>query len=328
LPSVGSIICILTPQDQTPVEKIAETIIEFKNKTKKTIITVFLGGKRVEVAVGKLKEAGVCNFSFPDQAVDALDGYFCWNKFRQRKVKTQKKIINEKRREKILDIIRKAKEDGRTALYFSESAQMMEMYGVRTVNWKEIFPGDKMATRKTNKLSLSGQVFPVVLKIDSDKVLHKTDKQGIVLGIENEKDLNLAVKKMQLNFPGARLVVQPMVNRGTELIIGIKRDANFGGIVVYGLGGIYTEILHRVDYLVPPLPLSQIEESLRNGKLSFLFSGARGQKEYNAQELAETLQGIAMLSVEIPEILEFDINPLIVYNNGKLGIAVDVKIVI
>lgn len=326
--NIGSIICVLTPQDQTPVEKIAEVIIDFKKKTEKTIVAVFLGGTRVDAGISKLRENDICNFNFPDQAVASLDSYYRWNEFRQRKMKTQKPIINVRRKEKISDIIEKAKKEGRTALYFSESARIMEMYGVNTVNFREIFPEEKSSVKKNAVLSLAASLFPAALKVDSDKVLHKTDKQGIILGIENEKELRLAVKKMQLNFPGARLIAQPMVARGTELIVGMKKDSNFGDVIVYGLGGIYTEIFHRVDYIVPPLAMPQIEDSLKNGKLGFLFSGARGQKEYDLSELALVIQGIMLMSLENSEIREFDINPLIVYNNGKESQAVDVKIVI
>ncbi|MFA7319810.1 MAG: acetate--CoA ligase family protein [Parcubacteria group bacterium] len=325
---VGSIICVLTPQDQTPAEKIAEAIIDFKKQDKKIIVTVFLGGIRVEAAVAKLKENGICNFSFPDQAVQSLDRYFSWNEFRKRKIKASGQIINVKRKEKVLAVIGKAGREGRTALYFSESARVMEMYGINTPAYQEIFPADQPDGKKHPPLKIVGINFPVVLKVDSDKVLHKTDKQGLILDIENEKELRADISKMRANFSGARLLVQPMAARGTELIIGIKRDANFGPVVVYGLGGIYTEILHRVDYLVPPLSIAQIEDSLKNGKLGFLFAGARGQKEYDVAELARVLQGIILMSVEIPEIREFDINPLIVYNDGKKASAIDVKIII
>jgi hypothetical protein len=233
-----------------------------------------------------------------------------------------------KRKEKILAMIKEAEKDERTGLYFSESARVMEMYGVHTSNFREILAEDHSTAKKLSQLCSGGISFPVVLKVDSDKVLHKTDKQGLILGLKNEKDLGSAIKKMNLGFPNARLLIQSMAERGTELIIGVKRDQNFGPVVVYGLGGIYTEILHRVDYLVPPLSISQIESSLRNGKLGFLFSGARGQKEYDAEELACVLQGIMFMSLEIPEIREFDINPLIVYNDSKKAVAVDVKIII
>jgi len=328
LDSVGAVVCILTPQDQTPVMKIAKEIIALKEKTKKTIVTVFLGGERIDAATRELKKKGICNFSFPDQAVNALNDYFNWNEFRGRRNSDPERIINIKRKEKVSGVIKKAKADGRTALYFSESAEIMELYGVRVPAFQNILPPEEGRRNEAVKLQAPEVSFPVVLKVDSDKVLHKTDKQGLILGIENDKDLKICAKKMRENFPGERLIIQPMAARGTELIVGIKNDPNFGPVTVYGLGGIYTEILRMVDYLVPPLTLVQIESSLKNGKLGFLFSGARGQKRYDAQELARVLQGIMFLAAEVPEIQGFDINPLIVYNDGKKGLAVDVKIII
>ncbi len=326
--SVGAIICVLTPQDQTPVMEIARSLIALKDKTKKTIVTVFLGGTRVDAALIELKEQGICNFNFPDQAVNALEDYFNWNEFRKRKMRKTQQLINAKRKRRTLSIIEKTLLEKRTALYFSESARVMEMYGVNTVPYQEIFEGDDASTKKLSKLKNPGCSFPVVLKVDSDKVLHKTDKAGIILGIENENDLQTALEKMKFNFPGERLIIQPMVPRGMELIIGIKRDPNFGPVVVYGLGGIYTEFLRQVDYLVPPLSIVQIEESLKKGKLGFLFSGARGQKSYNIEELAKILEGIILLAAEVPEVREFDINPIIMYNDGNNTLAVDVKIMI
>ena len=328
LEEVASIICVLTPQDQTPVEEIAAEIIAFKNKTKKVIVTVFLGGTRVEKAISSLKENGICNFSFPDQAVRALDGYFRWNEFRKHKIKKEEQIINLKRKKKVAEIIEEAKKEGRSALYFSESARVMEMYKIGTPAYEEILPEEKAFSKKATALSHSKVKFPMALKVDSDKVLHKTDKQGLILEIENKEELKKAMEKIRVNFPGGRMIVQPMAERGMELIVGIKMDPNFGPVVVYGLGGIYTEILHQVDYLVLPIAFAEIEDSLKNGKLGFLFSGTRGQKNYDVEELARILQGIIFLALETPEILEFDINPVIIYNDKKKALAVDVKIVI
>jgi acetate---CoA ligase (ADP-forming) len=319
---VGSVICILTPQDQTPVDKIAEVIVDFRKKTSKLILTVFLGGERVESAVRKFKGNGVCNFKFPDSAVHALDGSFRWGNFENSRSKPEKKFINARRRNKILKIIEKAKSEGRSALYFSESAEVMEAYGVNVV---ENFSGAESLNFQRKKIPFN---FPVVLKVDSDKVLHKTDKKGLILNIENPEKLQSSISRMKANFPGARLLIQPMAEKGTEIILGIKRDEIFGPVVVCGLGGIYTEIFKMVDYFVPPLNLGQIEDRLVKGKLQFLFSGARSQKKYDLKELARILQGVAQLSIEIPEICEFDINPLVIYNDRKEALALDVKIIL
>lgn len=314
---VGCIICLLTPQEQTPVSEIAEEIIEFKKKAKKTVIAVFLGGKRVENSIEKLKQGGVCNFDFPDLAVSAIDKYYQWGEFKDSKIKTEKQMINEKRRKKVLEIIEKAKSEKRQALYFSESAEVMAIYGIEAVDCFE-------AKDYSDKLLR----YPVALKIDSDKILHKTDRNGLILDIKNKTELEEAISRMKINFPGSKFIIQSMAKKGTELIIGIKKDENFGPVIVYGLGGIYTEFLRVVDYLVPPSSLNQTEKSLTEGKIKFLFQGARGQKKYNQEEIANILMGISAMALEIPEIKEFDINPLVIYNNGEKAIALDIKIII
>ena len=188
------------------------------------------------------------------------------------------------------------------------------MYGINTV---EIFnPNSENIT------------FPVAVKVDSDKVLHKTDKQGLILGIKNQEELQAAMLKMQSNFPGENFIIQPMQSIKTELILGIKQDEIFGPIIVFGLGGIYTEVFKMVDFLVPPVGQEAVKQKLLDSKLKFLFQETRGQKTYDAEELAGILLGLNFLAQELQEIKELDINPLLVYNDGKSGVAVDVKIII
>ncbi|HCP08759.1 MAG TPA: hypothetical protein DIT25_03115 [Candidatus Moranbacteria bacterium] len=191
----------------------------------------------------------------------------------------------------------------------------MELYGIKTLEF-------------WSKHDLSGVVFPAAVKVDSDKVLHKTDKQGLILGIKNRAELDEAIQKIEGNFSGENFIVQPMQKIQTEIIIGIKKDDIFGPIVVFGLGGIYTEVFKMVDFLVPPASLEEIKSKLKESKLRFLFEETRGQKPYGLEETAEILHGISVLAQEISEIKELDINPLLVYNDGRSGVAIDVKIII
>ncbi len=322
LKNIGSVICILTPQDQTPVEKIADKLIEFKNKTGKLVVAVFLGGERVESAIAKMRENNISNFQFPEKAIFAMDKYFKWNLYASSINKNFEYKINERRKKEAEAIIEKAKKEKRKALYFSEAREIMEMYGVNTVPIINIYPGKKVNS------SLTPFRYPVVLKVDDDKVLHKTDRQGVVLNIKDEKQLEKSISQMQRDFPNSRLIVESMVSKGMELIIGIKRDEVFGPVIIYGLGGIYTEFLKLVDYLILPLEASQIQESLLKGKLGFLFNGARGQNPYDVKDLSELFFGVSSLALEVSQIREFDINPVITYNNGKKSLAVDVKIIL
>lgn len=320
--SIGSIICVLTPQDQTPVDKIARKIINFKKKTSKTVVAVFIGGDRVKKAIKKLEENGIPNYVFPDRAVKSLDHYYRWNAnknlFGSLKSEAHLQMeTNEERKRTAFDIIDRARREGRSALYFSEAKRVVGMYGIETVAVTEIESGPPERVD-----------FPVVLKVDSDKVLHKTDKKGLILNIKNQENLSEAVARMKNNFPGEKLIIQPMAERQMELILGIKKDPVFGPIIMYGLGGIYAEFFRQVDFLVPPLTKEEIKNNLLKSKIMFLFGKTRGQNPYNIEELVEVLYGVSSLACELEGISEFDINPMLIYNNGKKTLAVDIKIII
>ena len=321
----GSVICVLTPQDQTPVDKIAEEIIEFKNDDQKNVVTSFIGGEKIAKAIKKLSENNIPNFSFPEQAVLALDKYFCWN-LRSLTSNSSPRLdsarqaegrgkIDISRQQKVLEIINKAKAENRGALLFSEAKEILQMYGINVIE----------SQNSDARVDID---FPAVAKVDSDKVPHKTDKQGVVLNINNQAELEEAIKKLKNKFPGENIIIQPMLERQMELIVGIKKDDIFGPIIVYGLGGIYTEVFKLAEFLVPPLSVEEIKKSLIQGKLGFLFKETRGQKPYNLDEIADITIKISQLALEIDEIKEFDINPLLIYNDRRKAVAVDLKIML
>lgn len=314
-----SAICVLTPQENTPVEKITEKIIQFKNKTDKKIITVFLGGEKIKKSLKILNDAGVSNFSSPEKAVNALNKYYSWNLFK--KAAAEDYEANERgvseRRGLILKIIGKVRSENRKVLFFSEAKKVMDIYSIKTVDFQEIDPRSDLEID-----------FPLVIKVDSEKVLHKTDKEGVIVNIKDEKDLKEAYERMSLNFPGEKIILQPMEKIKTELILGIKKDETVGPVIVFGLGGIYTEIFKMVDFIIPPVSVQEIEKMLSKSPIKFLFRENRGQKPYNLGEISQILFNFSLLATENPEIRELDINPLLIYNDNSPALAVDVKIII
>lgn len=312
--SVGSIVCLLTPQEQTPVEKIAEAIIAFKNKTEKLVATVFMGGTKVEAAVAQLKMNDIPNFSVPELAIGALENYYQWNLQKDNLASVSGVVIDKERAESVKKIVAEAQGEGRKALFYGEAQAVMQKYGLETA--------------ETYALGEAGIKFPVVVKVDSDKVLHKSDQQGLILGVQDKDDLFSAVEKMKASFPGEKVIIQPMLDKKMELIVGLKRDAIFGSVVVVGLGGIYTEIFKLAEFVVGSETEEKLVEFLEQGALNFLFQGARGQRAYDTKELARILMGVKTLAEEVPEISALDINPLLVYNDGRSAVAVDVKIIL
>jgi succinyl-CoA synthetase beta subunit len=226
--------------------------------------------------------------------------------------------MNLKNLDRIDDIITAARNEDREALYFAEAAEVMESIGVPVI--ESVVVRDEKDLKKIKK-------YPAVIKVDSDRVLHKTDQGGLVLDIPDEPKLREAWIKMKSFFSGERIIVQPMVSRKIELIIGMKRDESFGPVVVVGLGGIYTEIFKTVDFFLPPGGSKYAEEWLKKSRIGFLFTGARGEF-YDPKPVAEIITGIGQLCLAEKKIISLDINPLLIYNDGRSPLAVDVKVLI
>ncbi len=315
--NIGMIVSILTPQKQTPVDEIAKRLVNFAKKHKNfQLVASFIGGNKIKNAVTFLKKNNIPNFSFPEQAIETLEKYSKWKKWKECAPEREEKFLrNEGRAKAVGNIIEKARQENRTALLFSEASEIMKKYDINTVKF--------WTTDSKEKIS-----FPVVVKVDSDKVLHKTDKKGLVLGINNKKELAESIRKMQKSFPKKDIIFQPMLPRQMELIVGIKRDSVFGPVVVYGLGGIYTEVLNAVNFLVLPKSKNEIKKALNKSRISFLFKKTRGQDSFSVENVARILWNVWMLANEVDEIKELDINPLLVYNDEKRDTAVDVKIII
>ncbi len=315
-----SFICLLTPQYQTPVKKIAQKIIKFKEsffEEKKRIITVFMGEKKVEKAIEKLKEKNISNYFLAEQAVNVLDKYYQWGRHLAIQSKSEEENffeVDAGRKNKISALIGKIQKEKRKALLFSEAVSVMKGYDIETV---EFYAPD------IKEIS-----FPAVVKVDSSEVLHKTDKKGLILGIKDVAGLEGAVEEIRNNFPGEGIIVQPLLTGGTELILGIKKDETFGPILVFGLGGIYAEVFKAVDFIIPLASKEEIRKILLEGPAGFLFRKTRGQIACDLEEIVQILFNLQLLALENPEIKELDINPLLSFGQGKKSVAVDVKIII
>lgn len=313
-----SIILVLTPQENTPTEKIAQKIVEFKKNWKKTVVSVFLGSEKIEKSLEILSKGNVPNFSSPEKAVSALEKYYQWEVNKNKiEIKKITQGIENSEKNKAKEIIAKAKSEGRKALFFREAKEIMDIYQINTIEFQEI----------SNEKELEID-FPMAMKVDSEKILHKTDKQGVILGIKNEDDFRKAYQKMSENFPKENIIIQPMKEIKNEIIIGIKKDKIVGPVVVFGLGGIYTEVFKLVDFLIPPLTISEIKKVILKSPVRFLFEKTRGQEPCNIEKFAEILFKISILAQDLEEINEFDINPLLIYNDERSSLVIDVKIIV
>ena len=228
---------------------------------------------------------------------------------------TQRKIIDKARREK------------RTLLTEIEAKELLKQAGVSVVD-------TKLATSKEEAISLSQRVgFPVVLKIASPDVVHKSDAGGVKLGLKTSRQVGKAyddiLKAIKKQYPKAAIQgvsVQKMARPGVEVIIGMSKDAQFGPVLMFGLGGILVEILKDVSFRIVPLLPRDAKEMIREIKGYPLLEGYRGQEPVDVANLEAMLLKVSNFVEQHPEVKELDLNPIFAYRDG--AVAVDARVIL
>jgi len=224
-------------------------------------------------------------------------------------------------------ILEKAKKERRTLLTEVESKQLLEEAGISVIK-------AKLATSMKEAVALSKEIgFPVVLKIASPDVVHKSDAGGVKVGLKNVTQVSQAYREIMTSVkqkhPKATIdgvSVQPMAKPGVEVIIGMFKDPQFGPVLMFGLGGILVEILKDVSFRIVPLARRDAREMIRDIKGYPVLEGYRGQEPANVPFLEEMLLKVSDFAEQNPEIKELDLNPIFAYRDG--AVAVDARVVL
>jgi acyl-CoA synthetase (NDP forming) len=224
-------------------------------------------------------------------------------------------------------IIQTARNESRILLTEVESKEILGQAGINVVE-------TRLATSKSQAISFSQQLgFPVVLKIVSPDITHKSDVGGVKLGLATAAQVEQAYDDIlgsaRRQQPQAKILgvsVQKMALPGTEVIIGVSRDAQFGMVIMFGLGGVWVEALKDVVLRVIPITRKDAEAMIKEIKGYSLLSGYRGQKPADINKIVDSLLAVSKFVEENPEIKEIDINPLIVYSNSIL--AIDARVIL
>lgn len=225
------------------------------------------------------------------------------------------------------EILQKARKEKRTLLTEIESKDLLEEAGIPVAK-------AKLARTKPQAISLSKEMgFPVALKIVSPDVIHKSDSGGVKLGLSNATQVSKAysdiLSSVKQYHPDARIYgvsVQKMARPGIEVIIGMTKDAQFGPVLMFGLGGILVEVLKDVAFRIVPLTKRDAREMIREIKGYPLLQGYRGQEPADIAFLEELLLKVSNFIEKNPEIKELDLNPIFAYKNG--AVAVDARVIL
>jgi acetyltransferase len=284
-----------------------------------------MGGESVEEARNHLKRNGILCYDFPDDAIRTISALYTYARFLKEPENPPVRFrdVNPKRVREILDSVRK---DRRVVLLSNEAADVVEAYGIQAPESK-VAKTAEMAAEYAEELG-----FPVVLRVVSPDIIHKTDVGGVVLNLKTTEEVRNAYDGILTGvarfMPRARIhgvMVYHMVPRGREMIIGMSQDVQFGPLVMFGLGGIYVNFLKDVSFRLAPLSEPEAREMMEETKAYALLKGIRGEPPSDTEALKNTILRVGQLVWDFPEIVEMDINPVIVYGWGEGCIALDVK---
>ena len=316
---------LLTPQAMVDLKKVAETIASVGPKSGKTILASLLGLGDVTPAVGLLESKGVPNYSFPESAVRALAAmseYKAW--IGRPRTQVKHFDVDLARAKKI---VASAKHAGLTNLSQTDAINLLGAYGLPTVR-------TELANTREQAVAVARRIgLPVAMKIVSPDVVHKIDIGAVKLDLNNDQEVGVAfdeiLNNVRAKVPGARIegvLLQNYMTGGTETIIGIHRDPKFGPLLMFGLGGIYVEAYRDVSFRLAPireLSATNMIQQIRGGKI---LAGFRGEPPRDVGAIAECIERLSQLAIDLEEVQELDVNPLLAFEKGCK--AVDARVII
>ena len=226
-------------------------------------------------------------------------------------------------------IIQKSCRQKRDSLLDLETFELLNAYGFPMLPMKLCKDAEE-ACVAAEKIG-----YPVVIKVSSPDILHKIDVGGVRLNLNSKKEVEKAVKELfsevrrrKSNADIRGVLVQKMAEKGREVILGLKRDPQFGPILMFGLGGTYVEVMKDVTFRIAPIRELGTFNMIRSIKSYKILEGVRGEKPADMKKIAECIARLSQLAVECPEIEELDINPLLVYDQGKGCAVLDARILL
>jgi acetyltransferase len=340
---IDGVLVIYVPMDIAPPDEVARAVIDTAKETWKPIITAWMGGEKVRASMETLAQNNIPHYETPEEAVRAYVNMYRYKRNLELLYETPaespdqetayedlkdfiNRIIREK--ERLKDFIKRAIGEGRTILNEDESKKFLAVYGIPTT-----IPS--ITNHIEEAVAVARETgYPVVIKIVSPDITHKSDVGGVAVGINSDAQLRQAyvsmvttVKELAPKALIEGITVQKMIEGiDYELILGSKKDKDFGTVILFGMGGITAELIRDFSIGLPPLNQTLAKRLMEETKAYKLIQGWRGKPPANIEELETTLVNFSYLVVDFPEIAEIDINPLAI-SGGKLC-ALDARIIL
>ncbi|MDH5399318.1 MAG: bifunctional acetate--CoA ligase family protein/GNAT family N-acetyltransferase [Cyclobacteriaceae bacterium] len=323
------ILVIITPQAMTKTADIARDMVSVKNTSGKTLLACFMGEEIVREAREILQEGGIPNFRAPEDAVKCFMNMYSYSRNLELLYETPSTTPEEftPRRLEAQELIDRKYSQNRLVLTEREAKELLSYYEIPVSEFR-LATNEEEAGRIGDKLG-----FPVVMKISSPDILHKTDVGGIKLNIRSRQEAWAAYREIvssaRKSMPDAHIegvFVEKMVAKKYELIIGGKKDPIFGPTIIFGMGGVAVEVFKDTNIGLPPLNMALAKRLIEDTKIYELLKGFRGMEGADLNAIEYLLYKFSYLLMDFREIKEIDINPFSVDKHG--GVTLDAKVIL
>ncbi|MEP0824582.1 MAG: acetate--CoA ligase family protein [Nitrososphaera sp.] len=328
--NVGSVVTMCTPSATLNYDDLARVLVKMSKKfPDKTILASLMGLAEGVENRTIMSEGGVPYYLYAEPAIRTLKAMYEFKKWVDTSATKAPTLQFAKDKDKVSSIFENVKRQGRNNLLEEEGYEVLRAYGFPT-------PKSILGATEDECIKAAKEIgYPVVMKIASPDIIHKSDAGGVKVGVKNDDELRAAfrsiidgAKKYKADAKIKGVLVQEMVTGAKETILGASQDPTFGPVIMFGLGGIYVEVLKDVVFRVAPIDEREATKMVESIKTIKLLKGVRGEKPSDLKAIADSLQRLSQLVVDFPEIKEFDINPLLVLEEGKGARVVDARIIL
>jgi 4-hydroxybutyryl-CoA synthetase (ADP-forming) len=329
-PNVGSVVTMCTPSATLNYDDLARVLVKMSQQfPNKTILASLMGLAEGMENRRIMSEGGIPYYLYSEPAIRTLKAMYDFKKSVDEASAKRATLQFAKDTAKVKSIFENVRKNGRSNLLEEEGYEVLEAYGFPT-------PKSILCTTEQECMNAANQIgYPLVMKIVSPDIIHKSDAGGVKVGIKTDDELKNSFRTITENALKYKsdakikgVLVQEMVKSAKETILGASQDPTFGPVIMFGLGGIYVEVLKDVVFRIVPIDEQEAINMVESIKTIKLLKGVRGEKSSDLRAISDSLQRLSQLVVDFQEIKEFDINPLLVLEEGKGARVVDARIIL
>jgi 4-hydroxybutyryl-CoA synthetase (ADP-forming) len=329
-PNVGSVVTMCTPSATLNYDDLARVLVKMSQQfSNKTILASLMGLAEGIENRKIMSEGGIPYYLYAEPAIKTLKAMYDFKKWVDIASTKAPTLQFTKDTDKVKSIFENVRKHGRANLLEEEGYEVLQAYGFPT-------PQSILCTTEQEGIDAARKIgYPLVMKIVSPDIIHKSDAGGVKVGVKTDDELKSAFRTITENALKYKsdakikgVLVQEMVKSAKETILGASQDPTFGPVIMFGLGGIYVEVLKDVVFRVALIHEQEAINMVESIKTIKLLKGVRGEKPSDLKAIADSLQRLSQLVVDFQEIKEFDINPLLVLEEGKGARVVDARIIL